>query len=449
LKIGLVFIREKVGLRHGVHHIRKKVGLKRELSMWETMLTGVGIILGAGIYVLVGKAAGIAGNAVWFSFAFAAIVAALTGLSYAELSSLFPKAGAEYVYTRKAFTRRIAFMTGWMVIVAGVFAGTSVALGFAGYFSVLLATPIGITAVALIIILSFILFWGIKQSAWVGIIFALVEIGGLILIVLISLPYWGSVDLLDFSMGFPQILSAGALIFFAYIGFEEIVRLSEETKNPKKNIPRALVIAIVISTVLYMLVAISAVSVVNWQALSQSNAPLAEVASVALGVNAFIILAVIALFSTSNTVLLEMLATSRIIYGMADEKSLPKDVAKVHRVRRTPWIAIILTAVFMMIFVFMEHIEVVAGITDFTIFAAFFVINLAVIALRYKMPKAKRFRVPFNIGKFPVLPLIGALTSLLMLVHLSYEIMIYGVFSILIGIVLFEIMDHINIISKK
>jgi APA family basic amino acid/polyamine antiporter len=446
----LIFIREKIGVRHGVRHIRKKIGLKRELGMWEAMLTGVGIILGAGIYVLVGKAAGIAGNNIWLSFFIGAVVAALTGLSYAELSSVFPKAGAEFVYAKKAFTRRIGFMTGWMVTVSGLFAGASVALGFSGYFSELFSTPVILTSIVLLMVLAFILFYGIKQSAWVGIIFTLIEGGGLILIILISLPYWGSVDLLDFSGGFSGIMPAAALIFFAFLGFEEIVRLSEETKEPKKNIPRALILAIIISTILYVLVAISAVSVVDWHALSESNAPLADVASVALGLNAFVILAVIALFSTSNTVLLEMLATSRMIYGMADFKSLPKAFAKIHKKRRTPWVAIFITAVFTIIFVSIKEIEIAASITDFTIFATFIVINLAVIALRYKMPNVKRtFKIPLNIGKFPVLSLLGAITSFLMIMSLNYEIMIYGVFVILIGIVIFEIMDYRKIIAKK
>lgn len=418
--------------------------------MWEATLTGVGIILGAGIYVLVGKAAGIAGNAVWLSFFFGAIVAALTGLSYAELSSVFPKAGAEFVYAKKAFTRRIAFLTGWMVAISGIFAGTSVALGFAGYFAELFTVPVIAAAIALILILSFVLFYGIKQSAWVGIIFTVIEGGGLVLIILISLPFWGSADLFDLSAGFSGITAAGALIFFAFIGFEEIVRLSEETKKPRKNIPHALILAIIISTVLYILVAMSAVNVVSWQELSQSNAPLADVASVALGTNAFVLLAVIALFSTSNTVLLEMLATSRIIYGMADFRSLPKALAKVHKKRRTPWVAIILVAFFTIVFVFVKDIKVMASITDLTIFATFIVINLAVIALRYKIPNARRgFRMPLSIGKFPVLALLGALTSFLLLTNLGTEIIIYGAFVILLGIIVFEVLEYTNVISKK
>jgi len=146
----------------------KNIKLKRELGLWSTTLCGVGIILGAGIYALVGKAAGIAGDAVWLSFLIASIVASLTGLSYAELSSRFPKAGAEYDYTKNAFGKRIAFIVGWLIFIGGSIAAAAVALGFAGYFAVLFHTPIVLVAILLIIATSYIVYYGIKQSAWLA-----------------------------------------------------------------------------------------------------------------------------------------------------------------------------------------------------------------------------------------------------------------------------------------
>ena len=286
--------------------MKKGIRLKRELGLVEATLCGVGIILGAGIYALVGKTAGMAGNAVWISFLIAAIVAAFTGLSYAELSSMFPKSGAEYVYTKKAFGKNIAFLVGWLVIVSGIIASTAVALGFAGYFAALFNTPIIPVAIALLLLSSLLLFYGIKQSVKVAVIFTLVEAAGLLLIIIVGLPYIGSVNYFEMpSLG--GVFSAAALIFFAFIGFEEMVRLSEETKKPKKTIPTALVVAIAITTIIYMLVGLSAVGILGWEALGSSDAPLADVANAALpGTGG--ILSIIALFATANTVLLLLLA---------------------------------------------------------------------------------------------------------------------------------------------
>lgn len=413
------------------------IKLKRTLGLKETTLCGVGIILGAGIYALVGKAAGLGGNAVWISFVIAAAVAALTGLSYAELSSLFPKAGAEYVYTRKSFSKWLAFLIGWLVIVGGIIAGAAVALGFAGYFSALFGAPVIPAALGLIALVSFINFYGIKQSARAAIIMTLIEVGGLLLIIFIGLPHLGSVNYMEMATGLPGIMGAAALIFFAFIGFEDMVRLSEETRDPSRIIPKALILSILITTILYMLVAISAVSIMGWEALGASGSPLADVAALALGNNAFLLLSVIALFSTANTVLLILLATARIVYGMADSHSLPSSLGRVHISRRTPWVATFLVMIFAMLFTLMGDIAVVASLTNFTIFITFIVINAAVIVLRYKQPGKRVFRIPINIGKFPVIPLVGALSCAIMLLNLGLEVLLYGVALTALGYVLY------------
>jgi Amino acid transporters len=192
------------------------VPLKRELGLLEVTLSGVGIILGAGIYVLIGEAAALAGNAIWISFALAAFIAIFTGLSYAELSSLFPFAGAEYEYTARIFNRRLAFVVGILVILSGVIGASTVALGFAGYFHSFTGLPLLPSAAVLIILLSLLVAWGIGESTRVAIVFTLIEVGGLIGIIVIGLPHLGSVDYLETPSGLPGILSAAALVFFAY-----------------------------------------------------------------------------------------------------------------------------------------------------------------------------------------------------------------------------------------
>ncbi len=418
----------------------QKVELKRELGLLEITLSGVGIILGAGIYALIGKAAELAGNAVWLSFAFSALVAVFSGLSYAELSSMFPKASAEYEYTRKSFGKTLAFIVGWLIISSAVVSAAAVALGFGGYFNAVFKVPPVISGFMLIIALSFLIFYGIKESARFAIVSTLIEIAGLIIVIFIGLPYLGRVDYFEMPQGLTGVFQASALVFFAYTGFESIVKLSEETKNPEKTIPRGLMLAIVISIILYVLIAISAVSVMGWEKLGSSNAPFSDLAFAAFGNDAFILLTVIALFATSNTVLMMLLGASRIIYGMADSATLPGMLARVHNLRRTPWVAIIVTAILSVLFVFAGDIAFVANVDNFTLFVTFFVINASVIFLRYKEPDIIRpFRVPLNIGKFPVLPLFGLASCIFMLSHLEWNVILIGTVLVILGVILSQV----------
>lgn len=412
----------------------EKVLLKRELELFEVTLSGLGIILGAGIYALIGKASGLAGNSLWMSFAISAFIAIFTGLSYAELSSMFPKASAEYEYTSNAFGKRLAFIIGWLIILSGVIGASTVALGFGGYFKALFNIPIITSALVLIIALSFLLFWGIKESARFAIVATLIEVAGLLIIIFIGVPYLGKVDYFEMPMGMAGVFQASALVFFAYTGFESIVKLSEETKSPEKTIPKGLIFAILISIVIYILVAISVVSVIGWEKLSVSDAPLSDIAFSAFGSNAFVLLTIIALFSTSNTVLLMMLGSSRIIYGMSDSLHLPNILSKIHFSRRTPWTAIIVTSVLSLLFVFAGDIAFVANVANFTLFVTFFVINTALIVLRFKEPQTVRpFRVPFTIGKFPLIALLGMLFSVFMLLQLEAKVILVGVAIVIVG----------------
>ncbi len=412
----------------------KKVALKRELGLLEVTLSGVGIILGAGIYALIGKAAGLAGNSVWLSFALSALVAVFTGLSYAELSSMFPKAGAEYEYVTNAFGKRLAFIIGWLIIWSGVIGASTVALGFGGYFNALFDVPVIIGALFLLASISFILFYGIKESAWFAIVATLIEASGLVFIILIGIPYLGNVDYFNMPLGLKGVFEASALIFFAYMGFEGIVKLSEETKAPEKTIPKGLMLAIFISIVLYILVAVSAVSVLGWERLSSSDAPFADLAFNVLGSKAHVVLSMVALFATANTALMMLLASSRITYGMADSFSLPTVLATLHPSRRTPWVAIFSMIGLSMVFVFAGDIELVANVTNFTLFVTFIVINAALVFLRYSESGLKRpFRVPITVGKLPVLPLFGLASCIFMLLQLNLEVLAIGTMLALLG----------------
>ncbi|AKB18264.1 MULTISPECIES: APC family permease [unclassified Methanosarcina] len=409
-----------------------KSELKKELSLLEITLVGIGNILGAGIYVLMGKAAGLAGNMVWFSFLFAGVAASLSALSYMELSSMYPRAGAEYEFAKRAFGERMGLFVGLLVVYFVILTSSAVALGFGRYFSNLFGGGSLLGAVGLFIVLSLIMVYGIKESARLAGIITLIELSGLLIIIYVGIPYLGTVNYFE-SPNLSGVFEASALIFFAFLGFEDIVRLSQETKDAEKTTPRALLIAISFTVLIYICVAVSAVSVLDFQVLGHSDVPLADVAAVALGDKAFVLLSWIALFSTMNTVLVVMLGGSRIVYGMARAGSLPGSFSRIHSRYQTPWAAIFGVAALSILFVLFRDIATVANISNFMIFIVFFMVNLSLIKLRYSDPERQRpFKVPFSIGRFPLLPSLGALSSLFLFSQLNAEIIIYGL--VLVGI---------------
>ena len=400
------------------------------MGLFQLTMYGVGLILGAGIYVLIGEAAGFAGNATWISFGLGAVVAIFAGLSYAELAALFPKAAAEYVFVRNAFKSEfIGFLVGWLTVITSMIVGATVALGFGGYLVKFIDIPITVSAIIILAILSIINFVGIKQSAWMNTIFALITIAGLGLIIFLGFTFEGTSDINYFESpnGIPGIILGFILIFFAFIGFEDMANVAEEVRKPRKTIPRAIILSIVITAVIYILVAISSVRVLNWEELSNSTAPLADVAAKGFGIQGDIILSAIALFATASTILITLVAGARILYGMAKNGSLPSILGKVYHGTGTPWISVVGIFITSMIFAFIGDIVIIANIVVFAIVITFAMINVSVILLRYTRPEIKRpFRVPGNIRNFPVLPLFGFATTMYMAIQFELEIILAG-----------------------
>ncbi|MCR4335070.1 MAG: APC family permease [archaeon] len=414
-----------------------KTKLNKTIGLKDATIYGVGVILGAGIYALLGEASGIAGNATWISFVIGAIIAAFTVFSYAELSSIFPRAAAEFVYVKnstKSFF--LAFIVEYIVFLSLIFSAAAVAFGFGGYLNSLIGVNILYTAAVAIILLSVLNFKGIKESARFNIISTVVEAGGLVLIIILGLSFVGSVDYFAVPNGatdlgelFIPIFGATVLVFFAYQGFEELANLTEETKDAKKNIPKAMLLALGITTILYILVSIVAVSVVNYAELAESSAPLATVAEKAGGPGMGSLLGVIALFATANTVLVLLIAASRMLYGMASQGVLPKIFSEVHEKTKTPIFSIVFSAIAAIIFlIFVNDLSDLAMLTNMAIFLSFFSVNASLILIRFSKTKYEAgFRAPFNIGKLPITAVLGCLSSLIMLPQLLAPMNVLGI----------------------
>jgi APA family basic amino acid/polyamine antiporter len=448
----------------------KNSRLNQSISLSQAIMYGTGLILGAGIYVLIGDVAGIAGNAMWISFALAASIAAFTGLSYAELSSMFPKSAAEYIFVKNAFGNDMfAFVTGWLTVFVAVVSAAAVAIGFSGYLtSFLPSLNIPQAAIGLVAVLSVVNFIGIRESMWTNTAFTLVEIAGLAIIIcaglLLGSPattnYYeippatvspSSPSYVFSSSSFTLLLevtvSAAGLAFFAYFGFENLANISEETKSARRVIPIALVASIAITTCIYILVAISAVALVDWKVLSSSNAPLAMAAEKVFGKTGSIILSSIALFATSNTVLMMLVSGSRIIFGMASDGAFPSLLSATHSKTKTPFYAVaaMMALTIGIVAVSSGRIETVANVAVFGIFLVYVFVNLSLISLRYKKPEIERpFRSPWTISGFPVFAGLGLATCIAMLVQFDLATAVAGVAAAAAGIGI-----HIALKKKK
>jgi APA family basic amino acid/polyamine antiporter len=416
--------------------------LKRTLGPVMLTLMGVGVILGAGIYALVGKAAALGGDAVWMSFIGSAVVASFTGLSYAELSSFIPRAGGEYHYTQRAFGPFPAFLVSWLLLGGMCVASGAVALGFGGYLGAFFGWPPVVGAVGVLIASAALLLYGTKESARFAVFCTLLEVLGLIVVIAVGVPHLGEIDLNAMpATGWTGVAGAAALIFFAFIGFEEIVQLAEESRNPTRDLPRALVLSIIITTVLYVLVAFAALAVLGAEKLGASDSPLADVVDAAIGWEASAAIAIIALFSTANTVLVLLLSCSRLLWGMAEDGALPGVIARVGERRQTPWLATVaVTAAAAGILAFEQKIEVVANLTNIALFVAFLVINASVIALRFKEPDVERpFRLPLSVAKVPLLPLLGIASVLALMVQTGIGTLGIAVAMVAVGVVIYAL----------
>ena len=408
--------------------------LNRSLGLWQLTVSGVGIIIGAGIYVLVGQAAAAAGSLLWLSFVVGALVAALTGLSYAELAAVFPSAGAEYEFARRAFNEFTGFLAGWMMAGANIVGSAAVSIGFALYLQHFLDIDPRWAAVVMLGVLTAIVGAGVHRSIWLSTVLVVLQVGGLLLVFTAGAPY-----LRDYSVttdaSLSGVLSGAALVFFAFIGFDEVVTLSEETRDPARTVPRALWLSLGISTLLYVAVGIAAVSAVGVRALAESDRPLALVLERDLGARGADVIAVIALAATANTTLLLLTTSTRLLFTMSRGGALPLYLSLVSRRSGAPRLAALATFAVAAPFALSGGIALIAEVTNFAIYVTFVAVNCSVIRLRFLLPSVPRpFRIPFSVAGVPVPAVLALATTILMMAYLGVSAWVLGFLMTLSGV---------------
>jgi len=418
--------------------------LKRSLNLIDLVVYGVGVIIGAGIYVLIGSAAGLAGNFLWLSFIFGALIAIFTGLSYAELSSVYSKEAAEYFFIKEIFKNRfLAFLTGWLVVSAQIVGISAVALGFSNYFNYFFHLNPLFVATLLIFFLNIANYLGIELSSKVNFFLTGVAVLGLLIIIAFFFPQSNfNLKLISPEIPVTGIFEAAVLVFFAYIGFEGIVNLAEETKNPNKSIPRALVLSIVITSLIYIAIGLVSVSVVDYKTLGSSNAPLSLVASRLMGKIGSYLITFAALLSTASTVLILSIVSSRILWGMARDNSLPRIFSKIDKRTGTPYLSIFtVTLVSILLVAILGKIEIIAEISTFNMLLVYLFVNFSLVWFRLVKNKVGKFKSPLNLGKIPLTTIFGILTISILFTFIKKTSLMVGIVGICIGTLLYLVMN--------
>lgn len=382
----------------------KESTLKRSISLPLLAAYGIGTIIGAGIYVLVGKVAGEAGMMAPFAFLVAAVLAGFTALSYAELSSRLPKSAGEVVYVQRALNKaNLSRLVGFLIVLSGIVSASVLTIGFVGYFQVFFEVADWQIVAVLVLLMGGIAAWGIVESLVLVFIVTLIEVAGLIFVLVVAgdafvtLPERLPEMIPSFSMGaWTGVLTGAFLAFYAFIGFEDMVNIAEEVKKPKKTLPIAILTALVLTTILYILIALVAVLSLPVDMLAESNAPLADILA-QKGANYPIIISVISLIAVVNGALAQIIMASRLLYGMAKEDLAPRLLSSVNSYTRTPVIATVLVTVIILVLALFLPIISLAKFTSFAVLTVFVLINISLCVLKSRKP---RIEEGFNCPKW-------------------------------------------------
>ncbi|MFI0423142.1 APC family permease [Spongiactinospora sp. 9N601] len=400
--------------------VAEPVPLKRAIGPKLLVLFIVGDILGTGVYALTGAVAGRVGGALWLPFLVGFLIAVLTAMSYVELVTKYPQAAGAALYTQRAFkVPFFTFMVAFAVMCSGLTSASAASLAIGGdYLREFIAIPAAVVGVIFIIAVALLNYRGVSESVRTNIVLTIVEVSGLVII--IGIGVYALVN----GLGEPSrlvhiesgeagglmfaLLGSTALAFFAFVGFEDSVNMAEETTDPSRNFPRAIFLGVAITSTVYILVAITSSLLVDHRVLAESSGPLLEV--VKAGGISFPpqVFAAIAIFALSNTALINMMMASRLVYGLANERVVPKGLGWVDPRRRTPVIGIVFTTLLAIGLISTGGIEGLGDTTAFLLLCVFTVVNVAVLVLRGDRVEHQHYRAP------TALPVLGAVLALVL-----------------------------------
>ncbi len=409
--------------------------LRRSLGVWHLTMISVGATLGTGILVVLGTAVPLAGPAVWISFVLAGVAALLSALSYAEMAGAVPTSGSSYSYTYATMGEGIAWVCGWCLVLEYAVSVAAVAVGASEYVDETLrvfglhlpaaiSSPPGegglvnLPAAVLVLLATVILLPGVRESAWVNTLMVIVKIALLVFFVVVAFTAFRAGNFEPLApMGAAGVTAAASRLFFSYIGFDAASTAGEEAKNPRRDLPRAIIGSIALITALYILVAIAAIGARTWTSFSDSEASLVRIVVDVTGqpwvALVFSIGAVIAIASVVLTVLY---GQTRILLTMARDGLVPKVFGRVSHRTGTPVANTLIVGIVVTVVAALVPLGELADATSIGTLVAFALVNVSVIVLRRTQPGLERsYRVPL----FPVVPVLGTLCCVLLAVFLG------------------------------
>lgn len=401
--------------------------LKRVLELKEAVGVGLGAIIGAGIFVVTGVAAGVAGASFIISLLMAGIVASFNGLSSAQLAAIYPQSGGTYEYGYRLLNPALGFSAGWMFLISKLSAAGIVAIGFGDYFHQLIPafSPI-IYSISAVILLTVANLFGIKKAGVIN--------GIIVLITLLSLVYFifggiGTFKTDKFQpfvpFGIKGIAESAAILFFAFTGYARIATLAEEVVEPKRTIPKAIIITIITAIILYALVSVVAVGVIGAEEMASSKSPLQVAASVMRLPGIGVIVTLGASTAMLGVLLSQVLGVSRMLLSMGRRGDLPKLFKRIHLNTQIPHLAIIFTGIVILLITLLGNFEFVVRAATFTILLYYGITNIAA----FKQPKNQQIY-----GRF--IPFLGLIGCLIMAVSLPFNVILSGVIILLSGFIL-------------
>lgn len=404
-----------------------KTSLKRDLNLLAAVAVGLGAIIGAGIFVVTGVAAGIAGASFLIGLLIAGVVATFNALSSAQLAATYPQSGGTYEYGHQVLKPAFGFAAGWMFLASKLVAGGTVALGFAHYLSALIpGLPERPVAIAAVLLLTLVNYFGIQKTGLLNTAIVSVSVLSLLTFVIAGIPSINLRNLQPFApAGWAGILRAAALLFFAYTGYARLATLGEEVREPRKTIPRAIILALVIAAALYAAVAFVAVANLGATGMAASPSPIEASAK---AFNWPQVSGVVALGATTamlGVLLSQILGISRMIFAMARRGDLPGALAHVHPVHAVPDRGIFLTAAAMLLVILFGTLELIVATAAFTILLYYSIANLAAFRMRPEDRLYPRW-----------IPVLGFISCLVLAATLELNVILSGLGLLALGFLL-------------
>jgi APA family basic amino acid/polyamine antiporter len=407
--------------------------LKRKLGLLDATSIGLGAIIGAGIFVLIGVAAGMAGPGVVVSVVIAGISATFTAFSFAELGPAMPRAGGIYEYGHEMISHPVGFVMGWLWVTGNIVLGATASLGFGNYLSsVFTSVPAKLGALGIIGLVMLVNAIGIKQSALLNDLLVITKIGVLLLFILVGLP---NIQLSNFGTLLPNgifpVIQAASLFYFAYIGFPRIATTAEEVKEPEKTIPQAIFIALTISMLIYLFTSVTAVGLIGYERLGASPTPIADAAG-ELGLRD--IAEAGALMATFSVILTSVMGQSRVLFAMARNEEIPNFLSRIHSRFGTPVFSVLLSGVTMAILSLGLDLTGLASLGSFCVLTTHVLTNYSAFELFKRTPPNElHFKAPLR----PLNSIVGVLLSLILVMSLPIGAIATGSLISAVGIVWF------------